>query len=80
MKASRAARWGNSVAVRLPKGFAEALQIGDGTAVTIERDGDRIVISRAIPTPTLRGLLKRCSPKKQHPTIDWGPRRGSEIW
>lgn len=80
MTVSRAAKWGNSVAVRLPKGLAEQLHIEDGTSVTIERDGDRIVIARAAPKASLRMLLRRCRPEKQHATIDWGSKRGSEVW
>ncbi len=75
MKA-KVARWGNSLAVRLPKQVAEELALRPGSEVGIDRDGTRLVMEtvpdRKIPHYRLEDLLARIKPgDKPPPFEDW---------
>ena len=55
------AKWGNSLGIRLPKQFVDALDLKPGTTVDLERDGSRLaietVLERRIPHYRLEDLL-----------------------
>jgi antitoxin MazE len=74
-------RWGNSLALRIPKAFA--LEIGlenDGDVeVTIEK-GRLVVEPPAAPSYTLEELLREIRPSNKHRELDWGPPVGKESW
>ncbi len=53
--ASRTFKSGNSEAIRLPKG----LGFGVGTEVRIERDGDRLVVTRVESPAQVRAEMAR---------------------
>ncbi|MBI1974887.1 MAG: AbrB/MazE/SpoVT family DNA-binding domain-containing protein [Parcubacteria group bacterium] len=74
-------KWGNSLAVRLPKNLARALSFRAGTPVSIKQEwwGVRIVPKKT-PEPTLEELVAQITPENRYEKIDWGPRRGNEIW
>lgn len=38
-------RWGNSLAIRIPKAVADQIQVEEGTPVSISISGDSIVIT-----------------------------------
>ncbi len=52
-------RWGNSLALRIPKQLADALAIGEGTTVEIAVEDGRLVLVPSPPAPTLENLLGR---------------------
>jgi len=71
------ARWGNSLGVRLPKPFVEALDLKHGATVELERDGTRLAIEtaqpRRIPQYRLEDLLAQIPPRAEQPAFeDWG--------
>jgi antitoxin MazE len=53
----RVAKWGNSLAVRLPKTVVEALQLKEGDAVEIDVTGKRSLEIGKAPSP--KELLAR---------------------
>lgn len=55
-------RWGNSLALRIPKHLADALAIGEGTAVEIEVEDGRLVLVPSAAASTLKELLARITP------------------
>lgn len=76
MKA-KIAKWGNSLAVRLPKPVAEELGLTPGREVELQRDGTRLTLEtasrRAIPRYRLEDLLAKIKPgQKPPPFEDWG--------
>jgi len=79
------ARWGNSVAVRLPKGVSEelGLQAGKQLDLTVERGEIRLRCSTGKSSKQLLAEMvaeaKRLGPDFEPETVDWGPDRGSEI-
>ncbi len=73
--------WGNSLAVRIPRGFAKETGIERGAVVDITiRDGAVIITPARRPRYRLSELLKGLTPKCVHREITWGPSRGNEAW
>lgn len=73
MKA-KIAKWGNSLAVRLPKLVAEDLGLTPGREVELRRDGSRLTLEtrRGVPRYRLEDLLARIKPgQKPPPFEDW---------
>ena len=71
------AKWGNSLGVRLPKQFVDALSLKPGATVDLERDGSRLAIetiqARRIPHYRLADLLAQIPPGTEPPPFeDWG--------
>lgn len=44
--ASKIQKWGNSLALRIPKSYAEALEFNEGASVKIKIVKDKLIISR----------------------------------
>jgi antitoxin MazE len=74
-------KWGNSLALRIPKSFASetALSLGSDVDLTIE-DGRLVVTPLAKPRYTLNELLARVTAENCHDEIDTGPSVGAEAW
>lgn len=79
---SRVQKWGNSLAVRIPKALAEETELDENREVTFSvRDGDLIVTPvRRRRRPTLDELVDAITPENRHPETDWGPPVGKEVW
>ena len=82
----KVAKWGNSLAVRLPKRLADDLGLRPGTVVDVNQDGSRLAIETAprgqLPRYRLEDLLAemdRLGPENEPEPVDWGPDRGAEI-
>ena len=73
-------RWGNSLAVRIPKAFAAQAKLSEDSDVEISLDGDTIVISPARREWQLDELVKRITPANRHREADWGSKSGKETW
>lgn len=72
-------RWGNSLAIRIPKAFAQeaGLQADSEVEITL-RDGEIVVRKR--PTYSLDDLLALVTPENRHEEWDMGPAVGKEVW
>ena len=82
----KVAKWGNSLAVRLPKRLADDLGLRPGAVVDVNQDGSRLAIETAprgqLPRYRLEDLLAemdRLGPENEPEPVDWGPDRGAEI-
>ena len=75
------AKWGNSMAVRIPKAVAEAVRFrpGDNVEMAVE-DSCTIKICRPKPEPTLEQLVAGITPENRHGEVDWGKPVGHEVW
>lgn len=75
-------KWGNSLAVRLPKALAEKSQLGEGSDVSLKLQGKNIILYPFVNKPhyTLEELVKGITKKNRHEEINWGPPRGKEAW
>jgi antitoxin MazE len=78
MKA-RIAKWGNSLAVRIPKAAAAParLKVGDDLDLELERSGS-ITLRKSKRRPTLKELMRGMTRENRHPETDWGQRVGNE--
>jgi antitoxin MazE len=75
------AKWGNSLAVRIPVRVVETARLREGDEVTLAvgRNG-AIMIKSARPRYKLDDLLARITASNRHAETDWGPRVGKEAW
>jgi antitoxin MazE len=71
-------KWGNSLAVRIPKGVAEQARMKEGDAVEIKAAKGRIEVRRAEKIPTLEELVAQITPENRYAETDWGPEKGRE--
>jgi antitoxin MazE len=73
-------RWGNSLAVRIPKPFALQTDLSENSEVDISLEGDRIVVSPAVKEWKLDDLLAGITTGNAPKEISWGDRVGGEAW
>lgn len=74
-------KWGNSLALRIPKAVARDSSLECGSVVNLAvRDGNVIVEPVRKPKYTLDELLKGVTRKNIHASIDTGPAVGREEW
>jgi antitoxin MazE len=78
MSTAQVVKWGNSLAVRIPKGVAEKARMKEGDAVVIKAAKGRIEVRRAERIPTLEELVAQITPDNRYTETDWGPDVGRE--
>ncbi|MBW4555653.1 MAG: AbrB/MazE/SpoVT family DNA-binding domain-containing protein [Trichormus sp. ATA11-4-KO1] len=75
------AKWGNSLAIRIPKLVAEQTHITEGTDVNISVEGNTIIVTpQTRKKYTLDELLEGMTPDNFHPEFETGNAVGSEDW
>jgi antitoxin MazE len=78
MPKAQMAKWGNSLAVRIPKHVAEEARLKEGDPIVIKAAKGKIEISRAERIPTLEELVSQITPENRYPETNWGPDVGRE--
>ena len=74
-------KWGNSLAVRIPKAFVREAHVRYGTLVDLSVDDGKIVIDpHAEPEYRLEDLLKGVTKRNRHAEEDTGHAVGQEAW
>ena len=74
-------KWGNSLAIRIPKAFAKNTDIENGSLVAISVLEDQIVIKPVRePEWTLDKLLEGVNENNIHSETETGKRVGNETW
>jgi len=74
-------KWGNSLAVRIPKAFIKEARVAYGTAVDLSIDDGKIVINPLRETEyRLEDLLKGVTKRNLHAEIEIGKAVGREVW
>lgn len=73
-------KWGNSLAVRIPKAIAAQVHLEEGTPLTLSVEEGKLVLAKARRRRrhTLEELLDRVTDDNIHPETDWGPPVGRE--
>jgi len=78
---SKVQKWGNSLAVRIPKPFAmeAGLDVNSVVVVSLEKGA---VIIKPLPRSkqTLKQLLSKITEDNLHDEIETGPAVGNEVW
>ena len=72
-------RWGNSLAVRIPKPIADGahLQQGDPLEIAVAADGV-VQMHRVGKIPTLAQLVAQITPENRYAEVSVGPEIGRE--
>ncbi len=74
-------KWGNSLALRIPKSFAVESKIEQGSTVEVSLESGRIIVFPvAEPEFSLDELLAKITPENLHGEIDTGASVGAETW
>ncbi|MBA3888498.1 MAG: AbrB/MazE/SpoVT family DNA-binding domain-containing protein [Acidobacteria bacterium] len=77
---SQIAKWGNSLALRIPKSLAAEVLVQDGDPVDVSVEDGALVIRPARKRYTIEELVADITPDDRHGETDWGRPRGKEIW
>ena len=78
---TRVQKWGNSLALRIPKSFADEVGLHKETAVEVSVTDGKIVVTRlAQPKLTLEQLLSKVTTDNLHHEVDTGSAVGNETW
>ena len=76
---TQVARWGNSLAIRIPKGVAEDARLREGESIDISVSKDGAVVLRRVDRAgRLADLVARITSDNRHRETDWGPPVGNE--
>ena len=67
---ARVSRWGNSLAIRLPKAAVASLRVREGEPVDPMIEGDRLVIRAKRPHFTLEELVAAMRPEHEPAALD----------
>lgn len=74
-------KWGNSLAVRIPKAFVKEAHVAYGTTVDLSVDDGKIIINpHTEPKYRLEDLLKGVTKQNLHPEVETGQAVGRELW
>ena len=78
---ARIQKWGNSLALRIPRSFAVEAHLEQDSLVELALvDGKLIVVPVAEPALTLDQLLAGVTEQNLHGEVDTGQATGNEIW
>lgn len=77
---SHVAKWGNSLAVRIPKAVAREAGLAPGTTVQMTASEGQVLIAPAAAHYSLRELVSGITPKNRHRETDWDGPVGRELW
>lgn len=74
-------KWGNSIALRIPKAFADEMKITPESAVEMHIEEGKLIIETVDgPEYALDELLAGITPENLHAEMDWGKPVGLEAW
>ena len=79
MPKAQVVKWGNSLAVRIPKPVAEKAGVAEGDPVILEAERGEIKLVRSERIPTLKELVSQITPQNRYEEISMGAERGKEI-
>ncbi|MGA2593362.1 MAG: AbrB/MazE/SpoVT family DNA-binding domain-containing protein [Bryobacteraceae bacterium] len=78
---SQVSKWGNSLAVRIPRGIAKEARLAEGDRLTLNLATDgSIVLRSARRKYELRQLVSRITARNRHSETEWGTPMGRESW
>jgi antitoxin MazE len=78
---TRVQRWGNSLAVRIPKSFATEVGLENHSPVELSLQHGKLILQPSSPqAPSLDELLRGVRKANLHHEVDTGPAQGHEAW
>ncbi len=73
-------KWGNSLAIRIPKNLAADTKIKQGSVVALSLVKGKLIAAPVEPEYTLEQLLAGVTDKNHHGEFDTGKAVGKELW
>jgi antitoxin MazE len=73
-------KWGNSLALRIPRAIAAEAGLEDGTAADVRIERGAMVARPLTPKLSLAQLLRKVTKHNLHREVSSGARRGREVW
>jgi len=80
VRARKIVRWGNSMAVRLPKVVLRDAGLQEGDTLIFGTKNGTLVAKPLKKKVALEELVARITPENVHEEVDWGRARGREFW
>ena len=77
---TRVQKWGNSLAVRIPKHLIRETGLEYNTSVEMNVEEGKLVIQKSNEIPTLDALLAGVTKENLHSEVDSGEATGKEVW
>ncbi|MGB8699911.1 MAG: AbrB/MazE/SpoVT family DNA-binding domain-containing protein [Thermosynechococcaceae cyanobacterium] len=75
------AKWGNSLAVRIPQHVVKEIQLTEGTEVDLAViDGNLVIKPRPRKRYSLEELITAITPENLHSEVETGGAVGNEVW
>lgn len=75
------AKWGNSLAIRIPQSLAKEIHLAEGTEIDLGVvDGTLVMKPTNRKRYSLDELIKGITPENLHTEIDSGIAVGNEVW
>ena len=78
MAGAQIVKWGNSLAIRIPKPLAEEAGLAEGDRVLMEAADGQIAVRRADKIPTLQELVAQITPENRYDETSTGRERAKE--
>jgi antitoxin MazE len=78
MANAQVVKWGNSLAVRIPKLLAEEAGLSEGDQILMESASGQIKLRRAERIPSLHELVSQITPENRYQEVGTGRERGRE--
>jgi len=73
-------KWGNSLAVRIPKPVVEAAKLKEGDSLEVEVSAEgHVELHRATKVPTLTQLISEITPENRYAEISTTAEVGKEV-
>ena len=74
-------KWGNSLALRIPKPFALEVGLEQNSIVEVSvSEGKLLLVPVTVPVYTLDQLLEQVTETNLHSEVDTGLTVGNEVW
>ena len=78
---TRVQKWGNSLALRVPKPLAAEIGLAQNSPVELSvQEGKIVVAPVAEPALSLKELLAQVTEENLHGEVGTGPAVGDEVW
>lgn len=75
------AKWGNSLAIRIPQNLAKEINLAEGSEVKLVLIDGKLTIEPIVRRRySLEELIEAMTPENLHNEIDTGVAVGNEVW